>query len=625
MREFTLSSVLLGVAIGIVFGIANAYLGLKVGMTVSTSIPTAILGIALYRIFRKRATILEANMVQTIASSSGSVAAGLIFTIPAFFLWGMDPGALKIFVMAIFGGWLGVLFMIPLRQFLIVREAANLPYPEGMACAEVLKASDEGGKRGNVLFKGLGVGALYQFLMAPQGLGLWPATAKWNLSLPKKGEFAMNATPELLGVGFIIGPRIAALMLAGGALGALVLVPLIALIGESNPEIAAMTASAIRSKYVRFIGVGAVGAAGFISLFRTLPVIWESFVVGLKGMRWSVASTKERTERDLSPRFIAITSFIIIVTMALLPDSILPVGFLGALCVFIFGFFFVTVSSRIVGLVGVSSNPTSGMTIATLLITAALFLALGLTKDLDAAKAAILLIGGMVCSAASNAGDTSQDLKTGYLVGATPYKQQIGEFIGVTSSALVLCFVIYLFREPIVQGILPAPQANLIAAVIDGVLSRNIPWDLVLLGVVLAVVVELLELPSLAFAIGLYLPFGLSTPIFVGGILRGWFEKRKSSAPRLEAGVLFSSGLIAGAALLGVGLMVFFALADASPAALKILSHLWDLTPIYPGGGYIPAHPASLPSLGNAGALICYLLLTLYLWRVCRHAPRLEP
>lgn len=625
MKEFTFSSVLLGTAIGIVFGIANAYLGLKVGMTVSTSIPTAILGIALYKALRERAGILEVNIVQTIASSSSSVASGLIFTIPAFFIWGMDPGTLKIFVMSLFGGCLGVLFMIPLRQFLIVREHATLPYPEGTACAEVLKASDEGGKRGSLLFKGLGVGALYQFLMAPQGLGLWPAVVNWSLPVPKKGVMEINATPELLGVGFIIGPRIAALMLAGGAIGVLILVPLIALIGSTNPEIAGMTASAIRSKYVRFIGVGAVGAAGFISLLRTLPVIWQSFVVGLKGMRWSVASTKDRTERDLSPRFIGIASLVIIAAMAILPDTILPVGWVGALCVFIFGFFFVTVASRIVGLVGVSSNPTSGMTIATLLITTSLFLAFGLTNNLDAAKAAILLIGGMVCSAASVAGDMSQDLKTGYLVGATPFRQQIGEFIGVISSAMVLCFVIYLFREPVRSGLLPAPQANMIAMVIDSVLSRNVPWDLFLLGVVLAVVVELLGLPSLAFAIGLYLPFGLSTPIFIGGLVRGWLEKRKAAAPRVEAGVLFSSGLIAGAALLGVGLAAFVSLGDVSPATLKVLSHLWDLTPIYPTPGYLPAHPASLPSLGNAGSLIAYLLLTLYLWRVCRRAPRLEP
>lgn len=618
--EFTTGAVLLGAFIGILFGTANAYLGLKVGLTVSASIPAAILGIASYRLLRRRPHVLEINMVQTVGSASGSIASGMIFTIPAFFLWDMDPGTLKIFIISLLGGLLGVLFMIPLRQYLIVREHEQLPYPEGTACAEVIRASDGGGSRAAVLFRGLGIGALYQFLMSPQGLGLWVKRPSWDLSLPRKGVFSLDATPELLGVGYIIGPRIAALIFTGGALQALILVPLIAMAGMNDPAIAAMGPSAIHSHYVKLIGIGAVGGAGLLTLVKSFPVIWNSFLLGFRGMKLA-GEGKGRTERDLPFRVVAVGAVAVIVLMALLPRSLMPVGFLGAICVFIFGFFFVTVSSRIVGLVGVSSNPTSGMTIATLLITAALFVALGLAGDLTFAKAAILTVGGVVCTAASIAGDISQDLKTGFLLGATPWRQQIGEFVGVVTSAAVLCFVIYLFKDPVRTGELAAPQANLMALVIDGVLNHSIQWEWVLLGVVLAVLIDMLGLPSLAFAIGLYLPFAMATPIMAGGMVRGLIEKRKGpKAGKVEAGTLLSSGLIAGAALVGVLLTALIASAEFSPWIREGLTPLWDLTAIYPKSTYLPESPPSLPFLGAWGSTGLFAALAVYLWFVCRRA-----
>lgn len=618
IAEFTWGAVLLGVFVGILFGSANAYLGLKVGMTVSASIPAAILGIAFYRLVQKKPTVLETNMVQTVGSAAGSVAAGMIFTIPAFFLWGMDPGTLKIFVISLFGGVLGVMFMIPLRQFLIVKEHENLPYPEGTACAEVIQASDEGGSKASILFKGLGGGLFYEFLMAPQALGLWSVDPHYEFSFLKKARVGMETTPELLGIGYIIGPRIAALIFAGGAIGAMVLVPLIALVGASNPEIAAMSAGAIRSHYVKMIGVGAVGGAGILTLVKSFPTIWHSFVAGLKGMK-AGSGEKVRTETDIPFKIVILISAATILGMWWLPDSFMPVGFLGAFCVFIFGFFFVTVSSRIVGLVGVSSNPVSGMTIATLLITASLFVAFGMAGDLNLAKAAILTVGGVVCTAASIAGDVSQDLKTGFLLKATPLKQQVGEFVGVVTSAAVLCFVIYLFKTPVQTGELAAPQANLMAIIIDGVLNQNVPWNLVLLGVALAVIIDILGLPSLAFAVGLYLPFSLATPIFAGGLVRAYFDRKKGpKAGKIESGILLSSGLIAGAAVLGVILTALVGLADVSPAVHGFLAHLWDITEAVPKRGYIHVTSPGFAGLGDLGSVIFFSLLTVYLWNTCR-------
>lgn len=602
--EFTARSFLVGVILGIVFAVANAYLGLKVGLTVSSSIPAAIVGIAVFKVLGKKGSILENNIVQTVGSA-GSIASGMIFTIPAFFLWQMDPGKLKIFFISLFGSFLGILFMIPLRSLLIAKEHQKLPYPEGTACAEVLMSFERKGGKAKVLFQGLGLGALYQLLMHENFLGLWKKEAAFELPFLKKAIFRMELAPELLGVGFIIGPYISSLMLAGGVLGALILTPLIAAIGANDPAIQMMTADAIRSKYVRMIGVGAVGAAGIFTLIKSLPTIVRSFSMGLKGYADRKRGGRvPRTELDLPFRFVLTGALLIALLMVVLPASVISVSPLGAFCVVLFSFFFVTVSSRVVGLVGVSSNPTSGMTIATLLMTTGLFILLGKVADITAAQIAILSVGGIVCTAASTAGDASQDLKTGFLVGATPRMQQIGQLLGSLLCALVLTFVIYLFRDDIMSGKLAAPQANLMATVIEGVLRQNIAWDLVMMGVLIGVILELLRLPSLAFAVGLYLPLAMSVPVAIGGLIRWVFQERRLrhketlAEQEEDPGILYSSGLIAGAALAGVLVTALVALSQTSVVVKHWAEGLWNLTS---GGGQILA-------LG-AFALLCWTLV----------------
>ena len=553
--EFTWRAILMGIVLGIVFGAANAYLALKVGLTVAASIPAAVMAVFFFKRV-KGASLLESNIVQTVGSAGESVAAGVVFTIPAFFLWmqadpAADPGRLKIFMLALVGGILGVLFMIPLRRYLVVREHGKLAYPEGTACAEVLVSAQAGAEKAKQLFQGLGFGALYMFLMHDKWLGLWNKDP--GADVRGRYHIGMEVSPELLGVGYIIGPRIAGLMLGGAVLGVLVLAPAIGFIRELG-GMPAMSPDAIRGEYVKLIGAGAVAFGGIVTLVKSLPTIVGSFRQGVAGLgAGAAARVTRRTERDLPLKGVLIAAAAVVVVMALLPDSILPVGLGGALAVLVFAFIFVTVSSRIVGLIGGTSNPVSGMTIATLLITAALFVAAGHTGGL--AKYHVLSVGAVVCIAAAIAGDTSQDLKTGFLVGATPSLQQIGEFIGVATSALAIAFVIYLFKNDVVSGELLAPQANLMRTVIDGVMEGNMPWDLLAIGGFAAVVVELLGMNSLAFAVGLYLPIELSTPIMVGGLIRAFTEMRYKGGPlmeRRERGVLFGSGLIAGAALIGL-------------------------------------------------------------------------
>ncbi len=571
--ELTVKSVVFGVIVGIVFGAANAYLGLKVGLTVSASIPAAVMGLAFFRLVRS-GTILEGNIIQTIGSAGESLAAGVIFTFPALFMWGVAPKHFEIACLALIGGGLGVLFMIPLRRFLIVKEHGRLPYPEGTACAEVLVSGETGGGRAQLLFGGLGLGGLYMLLMNGRLFGLWKENPSAKLGFLPGAEVGMEVTPELLGVGYIIGPRIAALMLAGGVLGWLVLIPLIKLFGagltapvypETVQLIRNMGPAEIWSRYVRYIGAGAVAFGGVFTLIKSLPTIWQSFRAGVGGMKDAGEQAGGRTQRDLTMRSVGLGLLVLIVVMAVLPERFVPVGLLGAIIVTIAAFFFVTVSSRIVGLVGSSSNPVSGMTIATILLAALVFVAMGHGLE---SKVPVLIIGGIVCVAAAIAGDTSQDLKTGFLLGATPRSQQIGELVGVATSAMVMGGVLLVLAKTYGFGAgpgqLPAPQATLMKLVIEGVLGGKLPWALVLTGVFIAAVVEMLGLPTLALAVGLYLPLELSTPIMVGGLIRLVVEKAftgESRQAQREAGVLAGSGLIAGGALAGVAVALLVYLA----------------------------------------------------------------
>ena len=580
MVELTLKSIVIGALIGMVFGAANAYLGLRVGLTVSASIPAAVIGVAVFKVLRT-GTLLEANMVQTIGSAGESLAAGVIFTLAGLYIWNLGPTVSTIFVIAALGGLLGVLFMIPLRRVLIVGEHGKLPYPEGVACAEVLVAGQGNASKARTLFAGLGIGALYQLLMHSKLFGLWGEEASAHVPGYKGAEIGAVVTPELLGVGFIIGPRIAAVMFAGGALGWLVIIPLFTLLGANASApiypattlISEMSAGAIWSSYVRYIGAGAVAVGGFMTLIKSLPMMWSSFMFGIRSATGASEDSGDnrRTNRDLPTKFVVAGVAAIVVVIALLPDTLMPAGFLGAGLMALFAFFFVTVSSRIVGLIGSSSNPVSGMTIATLLVTALIFVALG-KADMPNARFAVLAVGAVVCIAAAIAGDTSQDLKSGFLLGATPRHQQIGEMVGVLSAALVMGFVLNLLDQAygIGSADLAAPQATIMTLVIDGVLNANLPWNLVIVGGMISLIVELLGLPSLALAVGLYLPISLSVPIMAGGAIRGllgirYKEHLEQLRERREEGVLYSSGLIAGAALVGVfaaGLVAAAQLAD---------------------------------------------------------------
>ena len=591
MAEFTFKAVGLGVLLSVVFGAANAYLGLRVGLTVSASIPAAVMAVALFKVLG-RGTILEANMVQTIASAGESLAAGVIFTIPALFIWQrQDPtvviDTLQVSVIALLGGLLGMLFMIPLRSYLIVREHGVLPYPEGTACAEVQVAGEMGGSKAALLMQGLGIGALYQALANPRGLGLWNEAPA--LRLPRKAEIGGEFTPELLGVGFIIGPHIALVMFLGGALGWLVLIPGIDAWGGTNVVYPAtvpmseMGTGDIWNSYIRYVGAGAVGFAGIVTLLKSLPVIVQSFRLGLGNMGGTAGAAVPRTQQDIPLPIVMTLAALITLAIWLFPG--LPVDLPGAFLILVFSFFFVTVSSRIVGLIGTSSNPVSGMTIAALILTSLLWVALGLNDGTIASKVAVLMVGAVVCISAALAGDHSQDLKTGFLLGATPRLQQWGNMLGVIGAAAVMGLVLIVLNESYGIGTadgLPAPQATLMGLVIDGVLGGTLPWGFVLLGVLIAAVVEFgFKQPALAFAVGVYLPVSLNTPILIGGLMR-WALTRQfedesvpdvggaGEAPadpahpsaakgslaheKREQGVLFASGLIAGAALVGVAI-----------------------------------------------------------------------
>jgi putative OPT family oligopeptide transporter len=578
LTEFTWKAVVTGIILGVIFGAANTYLGLMAGLTISTSIPVAVLTVVTFRLFTAAGfqhSILESNISQTVGSASSSVASGVLFTIPALFIWGMNPAWGQITLLAMAGGLIGVLFMIPLRRYLIKREHGTLPYPEGMACAEVLVAAEGGGKQAHGVFWGIGVGMLFQLITQ----GFQFVKSAWEVGLPFKASISAKVNAPLLGVGYILGIRIATVMVAGGALSSLIIIPLINLWGQGQgapvfPEtqmlIRDMSSGQIWDRYIRYIGAGAVATAGIITLIKSIPTMIESFKLGLRQISRKVgnaAEAVERTDQDLSFKSVGISLVLILLVLAVIPgllghlDSLLVRG-IAAICIGVFAFFFVTVSSRIVGLVGVTSNPTSGMTIATLLGTSLVFYLMGWT-DMTG-KATALMVGTAVCIAASIAGDTSQDLKTGFILGATPYKQQIGELIGVITSAGFVCLVIIILNQGTPGGLggeeLPAPQAVLMKLVIDGVLEQSLPWALIFIGVAIAGIAALFRIPTLAFAVGVYLPLSTMGAVFFGGLLRWYLGRNQDEATkerRREKGILFGSGLVGGGGLTGVVLAVW--------------------------------------------------------------------
>ena len=689
--EFTVRALVLGSIFGIIFGAVTVYVGLRAGLTVAASIPIAVLSISILRVLG-RASILENNIVQTTGNAGQSIASGVIFTLPALVFLGFDLEYSRIFMLALIGGWLGVLFMIPLRRQLIVKEHGALPYPEGTACADVLIAGEKGGSLASRVFLGLGLGGLYTFFQNGNLFRAWPGSPEFQPDfgpqhVMKGSSINADATSEYLGVGYIIGSRVAGVIFAGGVFSWLVVMPLIYFFGKALPNpvypgqmpIAQMGPSDLWAAYIKPMGAGAVAAAGLITLLKTVPTIWSALTAGLSSMKngaEQAAAKPIRTENDLSMKVVLIGSLLIVACMfVFLEFKPVPGAFVGweanlaaSLLVVVFGFLFVTVSSRIVGLVGSSASPVSGMTIATLMATAAVFLVRGWTAPAFGALA--ITIGGVVCIAASNSGDTSQDLKTGYIVGSTPRLQQIALMIGVVVSTLIIGVTLNLMNTGLqefraesqawdlqashpgvsieqnpkhlpaeirvvaadktasnhkaseyvllnaigstelqdgkylyapatgkievhwIQGIgsaaAPAPQARLMATVINGILSRKLPWGLVLLGVALVLAVELLGIRSLTFAVGAYLPIGTTLPIFVGGVVRWMVDRAAAKAGEAEdseisSGSLFASGLIAAggiAGLIGVALKAFEATYMENRDILNfphgtILDHTW--------------------------------------------------
>lgn len=613
--EFTVTALLIGILLAIVFGAANAYLGLLVGMTVSASIPAAVISMGIIRVILRKDSILENNMVQTIGSAGESVAAGAIFTLPALFLWAEEgkidfPSILTIFLIALFGGVLGVCFMVPLRQALIVEEHGTLPFPEGTACAEVLLAGEEGGSKAGTVFAGLGIAAVYKFLA--DGTQLFKSEIGHAFESYKGSQVGIQVLPALAGVGYICGPKISSYMFAGGTLSWFVLMPMIALFGadatifpasKTVTELLTMKGggpSALWSNYIKYIGAGAVATGGIISLIKSLPLIIRTFKQAIDSMKNKNAAHKGlRTEQDLPIPVLIAVALVIAVLIWLIPTF--PVNLIGALIIVVFGFFFATVSSRMVGLIGSSNNPVSGMTIATLLFATVILKATGTTGITGMVGA--ISIGGIICIVAAIAGDASQDLKTGFIVGATPKKQQLGEIIGVVASAAAIGFVLYLLNEAWGYGTekIPAAQATMMKMLVEGIMNGELPWALIFIGVFIAIVVEILHMPVMPFAVGMYLPFSLSAGIMAGGVVRILVEKRKGTEKekkaRTDRGLLFTSGMIAGEGIVGILLAVF--------AVFKIDSKI--------------VLPFQLPQIGS---LILFIALLALLYRVCMKADK---
>jgi putative OPT family oligopeptide transporter len=588
--EFTLKAILLGSFFGIIFGAATVYLALRAGLTVSASVPIAVLSIAVFKKLGK-STILENNIVQTIGSAGESVAAGVVFTVPALLFLSNGADYFKyfvIFLLASIGGTLGVLFMIPLRRPLIVKEHGTLPYPEGTACADVLIAGEKGGNLAKMVFAGVGVALLYKFLYGI--LGLWRETATWfqtgkDAKIPD-ATLSCDVTPEYLGLGYIIGPKIAGELASGGVLSWLALIPLISIFVPETRLIEDLGklgfsegwrnghshAEWIYRAYVRYIGAGAVACAGVMTLVKTLPTIIGAFRESVKSLReGSGAAKKIRTDDDLGMGIVVVGSVVLALLIAVLPGfphGPFPGSLVMSLLVVVFGFFFVTVASRIVGIIGTSSNPISGMTIATLMGTCLVFVLIGRTGE--AYQPVALCVGALVCIAAANAGATSQDLKTGFLVGATPRKQQIGFIIGVLVSTLVIGGTLFLLDKTYAGGEahgiggpkLAAPQATLMATIIKGLLAQNLPWAPVIVGVFLAFMAQMAGAHALSWAVGAYLPLSTTFPIWIGGMMKGLAEKlsHKKQESELSSGMLYATGLVAGGSLGGVliALVAFF-------------------------------------------------------------------
>jgi len=630
VAEFSLKAVLLGALFGIIFGASTVYLALRAGLTVSASIPISVLSIAVFKRIGK-STILENNIVQTIGSAGESIAAGVVFTIPAllflhageqYFRYG------QILILSLIGGILGVLFMIPLRRSLIVKEHGVLPYPEGTACAEVLVAGERGGTLAQRVFSGLGIALLYKFLMSI--LGLWkevPAYVTSKASQFPNATINGEITPEYLGVGYIIGPRIAGTMVAGGVLSWLVLIPLVSIFGEKLPEvlkpgwdnklISQMNPVEIYRGYVRYIGAGAVACSGVITLLRSLPTIVSSFRDSLadlsEGRRQTAGIFRRRTERDIPITFVLLGSLGLALLMSVLPQ--IPGRFPGSLLmsalIVVFGFFFVTVSSRIVGIIGSSSNPISGMTIATLMATCLIFVSIGWGGE--AYQSVALCVGAIVCIAAANAGATSQDLKTGYIVGATPIRQQMGLIIGVLVSVAAIGGTLLLLHGsaygPIGSVKLSAPQATLMSTIIKGMLSRELPWGLVIIGIFISTVLELCGVKSLSFAVGAYLPLSTTSTIYAGGLVKALVDKLSSKGEggesELSSGMLYSTGLVAGGSLGGIAIAVFAGVKEGYLAQVLNLGTRWHLEEKLGWGA-------------DLVALAAFVLLALLLYRAAR-------
>ena len=613
--EITVASVVMGIILAVVFGAANAYLGLRVGMTVSASIPAAVIAMGVIRVIMRKNSILESNIVQTVGSAGESVAAGAIFTLPALFLWAAEgtmdkPAIIEITLIALLGGLLGVFFMVPLRNALIVNEHGVLPYPEGTACAEVLLAGEEGGANASTVFAGMGFAAAFKFFI--DGLKAVPSEISYRMK-GYAGEIGTQIYPAVFSVGYICGPRISSYIFAGSLLSWVVIIPMIVLVGDQlvmyhgtgpiGAMFAAGGASAIWGKYIRYIGAGALAGGGIISLIKSLPLITRTFKDALKGMKGAGNTSNERTTQDINMKVIILC--IALCTLAIWLVPAIPISLIGAVIIVICGFFFATVSSRMVGLVGSSNNPVSGMAIATLLFATII---LKLTGESGAhGMQSAIAIGSIICIVAAIAGDTSQDLKTGYLLGATPKKQQIGEVIGVCASAIAIGGTLYLLDSAWGFGSaeLAAPQATLMKMIIEGVMGGNLPWGLVFIGVFIAIIVEIVGIPVLPFAIGVYLPIQLNACIMVGGLVRLALDKQKKEEKEktriVNDGILFCSGMIAGEGVVGIILALF---------AVLGIDGLLDISGIVPWTG-VGADIASLVVF----ALVILSVLKFSVWK----------
>ncbi len=648
MREFYFRAIILGVIIGALLAAANAFVGLKVGMTISASIPAAVVALLVMRKVLRSGTLLESNMVQTVGSAGESLAAGMIFTIPALFIMGTNPAYWEMVIWGGIGGLLGVCFMVPLRQVLIVREHGVLPFPEGVACAEVLESGERAGVGAkSVIWGALAGGAYYLFDL----LGFWKETGKVSIERFRT-EAQLDSSPALLGVGYILGIRVAAYMLAGALLSWFILIPAIGFFGggaaqpifpETASPIATMTPQDIYERYIRYIGAGAVAIGGLISLIRSLRTIGSSAWQVIAGVFAFGRRSRSRTEKDFP--FPLLVLIIAGLGFAMWHFEQVRLNPIGVIAVLVFSFFFVTVSSRLVGIVGSSSNPVSGMTIATLLATALIYKFFILDQagamtdaELLTLKLTCLSVGAIVCIALSIAGDTSQDLKTGFLVKATPYKQQVGEMIGVLTSVVAIAGLLLLLNHTygFVETLdhphpLPAYQANIMKILVDGVLGGQVPWTLIMIGGAAAVIVEMLGLPALPFAVGMYLPLGLSTPIMAGGVIRWVIDRKRKTKTEHDPGVLTASGLVAGQGLVGValaGVTAFISWWWPAPRWFNPLAGQEEpVTPMHLGPWLMDRFEAlplqwGLPDAWwDALPVFPFMLLVVWLWWCARKRP----